>query len=122
MAACRSCLPTSVYNFNTTGMSGLVCGISAPPAVKNISSCCPTGHWMVKSNCTQYCEVQNQADFNLCINGDHNVAGNASSAPGNSSSTSGFYNTLCKDANTSGANASGVGGVEGKFPFLVGVS
>ena len=76
---------------------------------------------MVKSNCTQYCEVQDQAEFNLCINGDHNVAGNSSFSR-NSSSTPGFYDTLCKDANTSGANASGVGGVEGKFPFLVGVS
>ncbi|KAM0690040.1 hypothetical protein Q7P36_008807 [Cladosporium allicinum] len=116
--ACHSLLPTSVYNFNTTGMSGLVRGISAPPVVKNISSCCPTGHWMVKSNCTQYCEVQNQAVFNLCINGDHN----ASSASGNSPSASGFYNTLCKDATASCANATGVGGVEDKFPFLVGVS
>jgi hypothetical protein len=118
--ACHSCLPTSVYNFNTTGMSGLVCGISAPPVVKNISSCCPTGHWMVKSNCTQYCEVQDQAEFNLCINGDHHdlAANKSSSASGNSSS----YNTLCKDANASGGNASGVGGVEGKFRFNVQVA
>jgi hypothetical protein len=97
--ACHSCLPTSIYNFNTTGMSGLVCGISAPPAVKNISSRCPTGHWMVKSNCTQYCEVHDQAEFNLCINGDRGVAGNASSGLQNSSSsTPAFYDTLCKGA------------------------
>jgi hypothetical protein len=118
--ACHSCLPTSIYNFNTTGMSGLVCGISAPPAVKNISSCCSTGHWMVKSNCTQYCEVHDQADFNLCINRDRGSAGNASSGSRNSSSsTIGFYDTLCKDANSnaSGANACGVGGVEGEFSF-----
>jgi hypothetical protein len=75
---------------------------------------------MVKSNCTQYCEVHDQADFNLCTNGDRGVAGNVSSDSRNSSSsTSGFYDTLCKNANVnaSGANASGVGGVEGKFPF-----
>jgi hypothetical protein len=123
MAACRSCLPTPVYNFNTTGMSGLVCGISAPPAVKNISSCCPTGHWMVKSNCTQYCTVDDQAEFSSCINQDHDAAGN-------SSSTLGFYDVLCKDASasgnangTAGTNGSYGGGVEGKFPSrIVGIA
>ena len=112
--ACHSCLPTSVYNFNTTGMSDLVCGISAPPVVKNISSCCPTGHWMVKSNCTQYCEVHDQAEFGSCINGDPNAAGNSSSSS-NSSSAPAFYDVLCKSANASGTsvNGSGVGGVMG---------
>jgi hypothetical protein len=116
MAACRSCLPTTVYNFNTTGMSGLVCGISAPPTVKNISSCCLTGHWMVKSNCTQYCTVNDQAEFSSCINEDHDAAGNSSSTPG-------FYDVLCKDSSasgsgngTAGTNGSYGGGVEGKFP------
>jgi hypothetical protein len=94
-------------------MSGLVCGISAPPAVKNISSCCPTGHWTVKSNCTQYCTVNDQAEFNSCINGDHDAAGNSSSTPG-------FYNVLCKDGsasgNETGANSFYSGGVEGGFP------
>jgi hypothetical protein len=75
---------------------------------------------MVKSDCTQYCEVHDQADFNLCINGDGNVAGNASSNSQKiSSSTPGFCDTLCKDANV---NASGVEGVEGKFPFLVDIA
>ena len=114
MSACHSCIPTSVYNFNTTGMSGLVCGVSAPPAVKNISSCCPTGHWMVKYNCTQYCTVDDQVEFSSCINGDNHAAGNSSSAAG-------FYNVLCKVASasvsangTAGTNGSYGGGVEGK--------
>jgi hypothetical protein len=101
--ACRACVPTFVYNFNTTGMSGLVCGISVSPAIKDISSCCPTGHWMVKSNCTQYCEAHDQAEFSLCINGDRNAAGNSSaSSSNNPSSAPVFYNTLCKNANASG--------------------
>ena len=65
----------------------------------------------------QYYEVDDQADFNLCINGDHGVVRNAFSR--NPSSTSGFHDTLCKDANVnaSGANAYGVRRVRGEFPL-----
>jgi hypothetical protein len=72
---------------------------------------------MVKSSCTQYCTVNDQAEFNSCINGDHDAAGNSSSTPG-------FYTVLCKDASASG-NGNGTagtngfygGGVEGKSPY-----
>jgi hypothetical protein len=70
---------------------------------------------MVKSNCTQYCTVNDQAEFSSCINGDSDAAGNSSLTPG-------FYNVLCKDASasgyangTAGTNGSYGGGVEGKF-------
>ena len=69
---------------------------------------------MVKSNCTQYCEVHDQAEFGSCINGDRNAAGNSSSTPA-------FYDVLCKSANASvtSVNGSGVGGVMGKSSFSV---
>jgi hypothetical protein len=49
-------------------MSGLVCGIAAPPEVFNISSCCIEGTRAVRDGCTQYCETDNISEPGVCRN------------------------------------------------------
>ena len=94
-----SCIPTAIESFDTSGLSGLVCGISAPPAVHNISSCCATDTWKVESNCTQYCEAHDASEFNDCVNEHRNFLIDSGS---NGSSLLPIYNSLCLSGSDSG--------------------
>jgi hypothetical protein len=62
------CSGGGIYSFDTANMSGLVCGIAAPPEVFNISSCCIEGTWAVRDGCTQYCETDNISELGVCRN------------------------------------------------------
>ena len=75
------------------------CGISAPPAIHNISTCCATTDtWKIRANCTQYCEASDAGDFNACVNKDRNFlidsgSSNFSDIP--------IYASLCQNASDS---------------------
>lgn len=105
-----SCIPQAIDSFNTSGLSGLVCGISAPPTVHNISSCCITNTWNVQANCTQYCEARDSGEFHDCVNRDSTFLINSGMS---NSSTSPIYNSLC--VNASGSEG---GDGEGKWWFV----
>jgi len=91
--------PRSQINqiFNTTGMTGWVCGVPARPNTLDISSCC-TGKYRVDGNCIQFCETPKDFDFSACVN----------RGVGNSSY---YYRTLC--TNTS-ANQKDDSSTDGK--------
>jgi hypothetical protein len=61
------CDRMSVQTADTSGMHGMVCRVSSPPAYLNFSSCC-VGQWRVRDNCTQYCEVEDARAFGDCVN------------------------------------------------------
>jgi hypothetical protein len=84
-----SCFRDQVQTYNASGMSGLVCAASGPPAILDISPCC-NGEPRVENNCTQFCEATDINTFGRCVNRDVNssvdayfaMCANASSAEG----------------------------------------
>jgi len=66
-----SCFRDQVRTYNASGMSGLVCAASGPPAILDISPCC-TGEPRVENNCTQFCEATDINTFGRCVNRDVN--------------------------------------------------
>ena len=71
-------------------MSGMVCGVAAPPEAFNISSCCTEGTWRVRDGCTQYCATDNVTEFSDCSQNIRDSAG----SPAVETAYSGF----CLDA------------------------
>jgi hypothetical protein len=97
------CSGGGIYSFDTANMSGLVCGIAAPPEVFNISSCCIEGTWAVRDGCTQYCETTDISEFGVCRN---NIL-DSSGSPAAETAYSGFC-----------MNASATGDEEGAGEYL----
>ena len=87
------CSGGGIYSFDsldTTGMTGVVCGVAAPPEAFNISSCCTKGTWRVRDGCTQYCATDNVTEFSDCSQNIWDSAG----SPAVETAYSGF----CLDA------------------------
>jgi hypothetical protein len=70
--------------FNTAGMNGIVCAVTARPSTLDISHCCD-GIKRVNGNCLQFCETKDGEGFGDCVNSDANT-------------TMGIYKTTCRNA------------------------
>jgi hypothetical protein len=88
------CSGGGIYSFDTANMSGLVCGIAAPPEVFKISSCCIKGSWQVRDGCTQYCGTTDISEFGACCNNIIDSSGNPAAATA--------YSGFCMNASASG--------------------
>lgn len=70
--------------FNTAGMNGTVCAVTARPSTLDISHCCD-GLKRVNGNCLQFCETKDGEGFGDCVNSGANT-------------TMGIYKTTCRNA------------------------
>ena len=58
----------SSFSADINGLSGWVCGISVPPAVYNLTSCCTSADsYRVKDNVRQSCETSSLENFQACV-------------------------------------------------------
>jgi hypothetical protein len=69
--------------YNTAGMNGTVCAVTARPSTLDISHCCD-GLKRVNGNCLQFCETSDGDAFNECVNSGANT-------------TMGPYKTTCRN-------------------------
>jgi hypothetical protein len=69
--------------FNTAGMNGTVCAVTARPSTHDISHCC-NGQKRVLGNCLQLCETEDGDGFGECVNSGANT-------------TLGMYKTTCRN-------------------------